>query len=1326
MAKRECLLTGVELRDMGSKGLGFVASGPLQTGTVAIQERPYATSLFPQAYAVTCRTCFGSINTATKGLQSCRRSAFYCSYKCATLDRRAHRDSGECWLYEHAAGLSLAAPLGLQREAILALRHLLLFPPVSASTTAVATATTTAITTATATAATTAVSPAAPPCCSPSAPAPAPAPYSSNPIRQPQHQHQPLSCHEAHLAAGSQVERELASWQAAAVASAVLQPGSGSLERGLSGEGVSGGLDGEVAEAAVAEAEAVAEAAGLGPVPVSCGGGGFPAASNKTRPAAAGVAGPPPSSSTSSESSYESSSSSDDGGVPPHRDQRYCRRRRGNGSNKADDALRAILQLQSIFETWPPYECRAVKSMQPAHGGGGPSRSPVHNDSEAARGGSCGQGQRGRGWDQEGEEGEEEEGERRHVGRRSVTAAAAAAVGVAAAAVATVLSNALEVTLHPPFAVGLIGAGRTTAAAAAAAGPLSVPLALYRSACRINHSCRPTAAYHFRPGAQIRVRLLADLDDGAEITVSYVDLALPRSRRRAQLRDQYGFDCCCERCCGCSASAGRDGGGWAADPSVLKSVAAATADELLGASRQPAAPASVSDGAATAAASAAWSAAAAPAAVAELSLEQRLQLLVRDCGDMLLWQPPPPPRPPPPPQHHHHHQRQGGGGSSTAERAFSALIRGLDELLEEAKCAPAPAPAPVSRGTLGGKWGGRAATTTTVNATPTAADLQLSIGEVVPGPGPGPGFAAGGPSGGGDDGGGDDGGASGPASMFRPQQHAAGLDAFALLASAARRCARVATFAAAAATASPGPDEAAAAAADGERPRKGAEEAGKDGDVGGGPAEGLGRAVGVSWWARAVCASLAGAAAAERLLAADPALLQLAAASWSDAASTVCEMLSEIFAAAMPDAVDPPATATATATTATATAATATAATAAAPSPAAAGPSAGPSRGCPCEELHKVWNPCRHSGQQCTGPAAAGRSAAVTVAAAGVPSRYHGGGGGSSGGGGGGGGGVATTTTMVMTTTATVRSFSGGGERRWSWSELVMCGANGGISAAGAAGAAGEAGEARSGGGSVEAAPGAGWLVMMIMMITVIMTGGIVNATGSGEDMDLSRGGTPRGRGRSREGLEGTVMAQTAVPTSALLVGGVRWRRLGAPACTAAACGAVFRVCRRLGEEEDLGGGPGELGPRAGDRHQPGVAAVAAAALDDWLGGVGLSPSSLAAEDADMGSPASCGTGAAAAEARRREERYGGGGDAAATAASAVEAAAGVVAVAAAHSLARVHLLLRVLLGEAHGACEAAQFLPFFVQHLPYEVAAELTQLASALLNRVHVPYVPL
>lgn len=68
----------------------------------------------------------------------------------------------------------------------------------------------------------------------------------------------------------------------------------------------------------------------------------------------------------------------------------------------------------------------------------------------------------------------------------------------------------------------------------------------------LNHSCRPNCllTYEFSSGripSQI-IRVMEDVEMGAELTHSYVDMALPTWERQAQLVDVYGFDCKCVSC----------------------------------------------------------------------------------------------------------------------------------------------------------------------------------------------------------------------------------------------------------------------------------------------------------------------------------------------------------------------------------------------------------------------------------------------------------------------------------------------------------------------------------------------------------------------------------------------------------------------------------------------------------------------------------------------------------------------------------------------------------------------------------------------------------
>ena len=77
---------------------------------------------------------------------------------------------------------------------------------------------------------------------------------------------------------------------------------------------------------------------------------------------------------------------------------------------------------------------------------------------------------------------------------------------------------------------------------------------LYPAAAMLNHSCWPTAAVVFRPGAgaasgssendgrRLEARALRRLAEGEEATISYVDLCCPRPERRKALLEGYSFD----------------------------------------------------------------------------------------------------------------------------------------------------------------------------------------------------------------------------------------------------------------------------------------------------------------------------------------------------------------------------------------------------------------------------------------------------------------------------------------------------------------------------------------------------------------------------------------------------------------------------------------------------------------------------------------------------------------------------------------------------------------------------------------------------------------
>uniref|UniRef100_A0A7S4SS27 SET domain-containing protein n=1 Tax=Alexandrium monilatum TaxID=311494 RepID=A0A7S4SS27_9DINO len=63
----------------------------------------------------------------------------------------------------------------------------------------------------------------------------------------------------------------------------------------------------------------------------------------------------------------------------------------------------------------------------------------------------------------------------------------------------------------------------------------------------LNHSCRPNAQLTFL-GEWLVCRSAWDLQEGQELRVAYVSTFQPLHVRRPRLLDDFGFECCCERC----------------------------------------------------------------------------------------------------------------------------------------------------------------------------------------------------------------------------------------------------------------------------------------------------------------------------------------------------------------------------------------------------------------------------------------------------------------------------------------------------------------------------------------------------------------------------------------------------------------------------------------------------------------------------------------------------------------------------------------------------------------------------------------------------------
>ncbi|TRM70310.1 hypothetical protein BD626DRAFT_390788 [Schizophyllum amplum] len=78
---------------------------------------------------------------------------------------------------------------------------------------------------------------------------------------------------------------------------------------------------------------------------------------------------------------------------------------------------------------------------------------------------------------------------------------------------------------------------------------LSTHRAIFMQASRINHSCSPNAKWEWdRKTLSLTLRAVRPIRAGEEITINYVDPAVPRAERRASLRTTYHFDCNCAAC----------------------------------------------------------------------------------------------------------------------------------------------------------------------------------------------------------------------------------------------------------------------------------------------------------------------------------------------------------------------------------------------------------------------------------------------------------------------------------------------------------------------------------------------------------------------------------------------------------------------------------------------------------------------------------------------------------------------------------------------------------------------------------------------------------
>ncbi|KAK1763503.1 hypothetical protein QBC33DRAFT_459372 [Phialemonium atrogriseum] len=66
---------------------------------------------------------------------------------------------------------------------------------------------------------------------------------------------------------------------------------------------------------------------------------------------------------------------------------------------------------------------------------------------------------------------------------------------------------------------------------------------------RLNHDCQPNCGYYFdHTTLSLKVIAATDISPGEELSVSYIDVLQPRSKRQGYLHTHWGFHCSCKRC----------------------------------------------------------------------------------------------------------------------------------------------------------------------------------------------------------------------------------------------------------------------------------------------------------------------------------------------------------------------------------------------------------------------------------------------------------------------------------------------------------------------------------------------------------------------------------------------------------------------------------------------------------------------------------------------------------------------------------------------------------------------------------------------------------
>lgn len=80
----------------------------------------------------------------------------------------------------------------------------------------------------------------------------------------------------------------------------------------------------------------------------------------------------------------------------------------------------------------------------------------------------------------------------------------------------------------------------------------SIGTGIYLGASICDHSCRPNAVATFVDGTTLHINAIEEMSslNWSKIRISYIDLVNPTIDRQLELKENYFFNCDCERCKG--------------------------------------------------------------------------------------------------------------------------------------------------------------------------------------------------------------------------------------------------------------------------------------------------------------------------------------------------------------------------------------------------------------------------------------------------------------------------------------------------------------------------------------------------------------------------------------------------------------------------------------------------------------------------------------------------------------------------------------------------------------------------------------------------------